>query len=118
VERGVGLVGETGKALALIVEQVVRLNGLVMSIATSAQEQSLGLQEVNTAVNQMDQVTQQNAAMVEQATAASHSMAHEAEGLARLVGQFRIGGATDADAGGPSPIAGKSRTRSEESIMF
>jgi methyl-accepting chemotaxis protein len=118
VEMGVGLVGETGKALALIVEQVVRLNGLVMSIATSAQEQSLGLQEVNTAVNQMDQVTQQNAAMVEQATAASHSMAHEAEGLARLVGQFRIGGATDADAGGPRPIAGKSRTQSVESIMF
>jgi methyl-accepting chemotaxis protein len=112
VAMGVDLVGETGKALALIVDQVVRLNGLVTDIATSAQEQSLGLQEVNTAVNQMDQVTQQNAAMVEQTTAASHSMAHEAEELARLVGQFRLGGTADAEAAGAKPGAGKNLGRS------
>jgi methyl-accepting chemotaxis protein len=91
VETGVRLVGETGKTVGLIVEQVIRLNGLMTEIAASAQEQSIGLQEVNSAVNQMDQVTQQNAAMVEQATAASHSLGQEAEGLARLVGQFRLG---------------------------
>ena len=60
-------------------------------LAASAKEQATGLGEVNTAVNQMDQVTQQNAAMVEQATAASHSLSGEAAELARLVGQFRIG---------------------------
>jgi methyl-accepting chemotaxis protein len=49
----------------------------VADIAASAQEQATGLQQVNTAVNQMDQVTQQNAAMVEQATAASHGLAQE-----------------------------------------
>ncbi len=93
VESGVRLVGETGKALDRIVEQVSRLNGLISDIAGSAQEQSTGLSEVNTALNQMDQVTQQNAAMVEEATAASHSLATEAEALSRLVGEFRIDGA-------------------------
>ncbi|MBA4808876.1 MAG: chemotaxis protein, partial [Brevundimonas sp.] len=53
--------------------------------------------EVNTAVNQMDQVTQQNAAMVEQSTAASHSLAQEAEALQASVAQFKVGaGAQDA----------------------
>ena len=85
------LVGETGRALGRIVEQVAKLNGLIGDIAASAQEQATGLNQVNTAVNQMDQTTQQNAAMVEQSTAASHSLAAEAEELARLVGQFRIG---------------------------
>jgi methyl-accepting chemotaxis protein len=91
VETGVKLVGETGEALGQIMDQVSGLSGLVTEIAASSQAQSAGLQEVNTAVNQMDQVTQQNAAMVEQATAASHSLDHEAEELAELVGQFRIG---------------------------
>ena len=67
------------------------MNGLVGDIAASAQEQATGLNQVNTAVNQMDQVTQQNAAMVEQATAAAHSLATEADTLAQLVGQFTIG---------------------------
>jgi len=101
VETGVKLVGETGKALTRIVEQVNRLSGLVSDIAASAQEQSTGLAEVNSAVNQMDQVTQQNAAMVEQATAASHSLAGEAEALAGLVGQFQVG----EQRGAPAPRA-------------
>jgi methyl-accepting chemotaxis protein len=98
VDAGVGLVGETGKALTRIADQVAKLNTLIGEIAASAQEQATGLGEVNTAVNQMDQVTQQNAAMVEQATAASHSLATEAEELARLVGQFEIGGGMSAPA--------------------
>jgi methyl-accepting chemotaxis protein len=91
VENGVKLVGATGSALGRIVEQVARLAGLISEIAASAKEQASGLSEVNTAVNQMDQVTQQNAAMVEQATAASHSLASEASELAALVGEFQIG---------------------------
>ncbi len=91
VENGVKLVGATGSALGRIVEQVARLAGLISEIAASAKEQASGLSEVNTAVNQMDQVTQQNAAMVEQATAASHSLASEASELASLVGEFQIG---------------------------
>jgi methyl-accepting chemotaxis protein len=91
VSSGVDLVGQAGKALDRIALQVTELNGLVAEIAASAQEQSTALAEVNTAVNQMDQVTQQNAAMVEETTAASHSLAQEAERLSSLVGQFRTG---------------------------
>ncbi|WP_309643171.1 methyl-accepting chemotaxis protein, partial [Phenylobacterium sp.] len=88
---GVDLVAATGKALESIVTQVAEINGIVAEIAASAQEQATGLQQVNTAVNHMDQVTQQNAAMVEESTAASHALAHEAKELAVLVAQFRTG---------------------------
>jgi len=98
VATGVKLVGETGKALGRIVGQINQLNALVTWIAASAQEQATGLAEVNTAVNQMDQVTQQNAAMVEQTTAASHALASEAKELARLVGQFKTGAAAPPPA--------------------
>jgi methyl-accepting chemotaxis protein len=93
VESGVRLVGETGRTLERIVAQVVRLSQLVDDIAASAQTQATGLAEVNSAVNGMDQVTQQNAAMVEQATAASHSLAGQAEKLAEMVGQFQLASA-------------------------
>jgi methyl-accepting chemotaxis protein len=96
VESGVKLVNATGHALERIVAQVARLSRLVSEIAASAQEQSSALAEVNTAVNQMDQVTQQNAAMVEQTSAASHNLSSEADALVRLVSQFRTGGAPAA----------------------
>jgi methyl-accepting chemotaxis protein len=91
VASGVNLVGETGKALTRIAQQVTEITGIVTEIAASAQEQATGLHQVNTAVNQMDQMTQQNAAMVEESTAASHSLAQEAEKLTSLVGQFKTG---------------------------
>ena len=91
VDRGVSLVGETGKALERIVAQVAEINGVVAEIAASAQEQATGLAQVNTAVNQMDQLTQQNAAMVEQSTAASHALAGEAEELVGLISRFELG---------------------------
>ncbi len=91
VGQGVDLVAQTGKALQRIATQVAEINGAVSEIAASAQEQAVGLHQVNTAVNQMDQVTQQNAAMVEESTAASHALASEATELARLMGQFMIG---------------------------
>jgi methyl-accepting chemotaxis protein len=93
VAHGVELVGETGQALARIVGQVREITGTVAEIAASAQEQAVGLAQVNTAVNQMDQVTQQNAAMVEQSTAASHALAGEAAELAKLMARFRTGAA-------------------------
>jgi methyl-accepting chemotaxis protein len=91
VSSGVQLVGETGRALGRIAAQVAEINTIVAEIAASAQEQATGLAEVNIAVNQMDQTTQQNAAMVEQSTAASRTLAGEAEQLASLVGRFRTG---------------------------
>ena len=96
VDQGVQLVGQTGKALERIVSQVAEINTVVAEIAASAQEQSTGLAQVNTAINQMDQVTQQNAAMVEESTAASHSLQHEANDLARLLGRFQLSGSGQA----------------------
>ena len=94
VDAGVDLVGQTGAALTHIADLVGRITGIVESISASAQEQATGLQQVNTAVNQMDQVTQQNAAMVEQSTAASVSLANEAAELSRSMAQFRLVGSS------------------------
>ncbi|MBX5193708.1 HAMP domain-containing protein [Rhizobium sp. NZLR3b] len=90
VENGVRLVRDTGQALTTIGSFITQINQHMDAIATSAKEQSVGLSEVNIAVNQMDQTTQQNAAMVEQSTAASTSLAQEAQKLRELVGQFRL----------------------------
>ena len=107
VGQGVKLVAQTGEALERIVAQVVQINGVVGEIAASAQEQATGLAQVNTAVNQMDQVTQQNAAMVEEATAASHALARETEELSVLIGRFEIGEETGAERPPARRPAGK-----------
>ncbi|WP_078058307.1 methyl-accepting chemotaxis protein [Rhizobium rhizosphaerae] len=91
VGNGVDLVKATGSALKVINEHVLAINGELDAIATSSREQATGLSEVNTAVNQMDQTTQQNAAMVEQATAASNALANEAERLRQMMTQFDLG---------------------------
>ena len=102
VERGAKLVGDTGKALTAIVDAIANIDALVGEIAASTQEQATGMGEVNTAVNQMDQVTQQNAAMVEQATAAAASLRSEAAGLANLISAFEIGQGRSAPAARPA----------------
>ncbi|MCZ4090513.1 methyl-accepting chemotaxis protein [Sinorhizobium psoraleae] len=90
VREGVDLVGKAGSALEKIAEQVVQINGLIRQISSSASEQAVGLKEINSAVNQMDQVTQQNAAMVEETTAASMALNDEAGALSTLVSRFRV----------------------------
>jgi len=92
VEGGVKLVNETGEALKAIEAYIVTVNDHMAAITSAAREQSVGLSEVNTAVNQMDQVTQQNAAMVEESTAASASLSEEANRLGQLIGQFQLDG--------------------------
>jgi methyl-accepting chemotaxis protein len=89
VGRGVGLVGAAGEALQAIAAKVGEVDRLISGISASAQEQATGLSQVNTAVNDMDRVVQQNAAMVEEATAASHAMKNDAERLSTLVRRFR-----------------------------
>ena len=93
VEGGVKLVRETGEALKTIEQYVVSINQHMDAIATSAREQSVGLAEVNAAVNQMDQVTQQNAAMVEETNAASATLANESARLHDLISQFTLAAA-------------------------
>ena len=98
VREGVDLVGKAGGALENIAEQVIQINGLIRQISSSASEQAVGLKEINAAVNQMDQVTQQNAAMVEETTAASMALNDEAQMLKSLVARFRAGTASVAAA--------------------
>ncbi len=106
VEAGVRLVGEAGSALTRIATQVAELNGLINNIATSATNQAAGLSEINSAVGQMDQLTQQNAAMVEEATAASHSLSDEATSLEHLLSRFSLSAAPVRKAAKPLVAVG------------
>ncbi|EJB02373.1 methyl-accepting chemotaxis protein [Rhizobium leguminosarum] len=91
VLTGVRLVSDTGRALKVIEQHVSLINTELEAISSSTIEQSTGLAEVNSSVSQMDQVTQQNAAMVEEATAAVSVLAEEVEQLSRLVAGFELG---------------------------
>jgi methyl-accepting chemotaxis protein len=91
VKSGVELVTETGQSLQEIDVIITKINEHMAAIATSTNEQSTGLSEINVAVNQMDQLTQQNAAMSEENTAATSSLAEEANSLSEIVRMFDIG---------------------------
>jgi methyl-accepting chemotaxis protein len=102
VASGVALVAGTGKALERILGRFTEINDAVADIAAGTKEQATGLAEVNTSINQMDQTTQQNASMVEETTAASHTLAQEAMELSRLVMQFTV---RTQEAAAPSRVA-------------
>jgi methyl-accepting chemotaxis protein len=112
VSKGVDLVGKTGEALQRIVEEVAQINGIVSGIASRSNEQSSGLVNINAAISQMDDVTQQNAAMVEESAGASQELAKGAEDLARMIDRFKLGSnvaeAEDADAASDSDVDGRS----------
>ena len=117
VGNGVELVGQAGEALRNIVGMVSEISELVSNISSSAQEQSVGIGEVNTAVNQMDQSTQRNVAMVEETTAATMSLDNDAQELARMVGRFktRDGKQPSRRASAPSaPAAPKAPSAKEK----
>ena len=99
VKGGVTLVLSTGEALKEIEELVHRVNEHVATIARAAGEQSAALGEINTSVNHMDQMTQQNAAMVEETTAASQVLASESRQLTATLAKFRLDGAAQASQG-------------------
>jgi methyl-accepting chemotaxis protein len=94
VSTGSGLVQEAGQVLAAISKQITTVSQHVEMIATASADQSAALQEINVSVNRMDQMTQQNGAMVGETSESSHRLAQEAQALMQLVQQFRI----DADA--------------------
>ncbi|TKT77424.1 PAS domain-containing methyl-accepting chemotaxis protein [Aquamicrobium sp. LC103] len=91
VRNGVELVGETGEALEEMIGQVEEISVNVAAIVASAKEQAISLAEVNQAISTIDKGTQQNAAMVEESTAASHTLAKQAASLFSLIGKFRTG---------------------------
>ncbi|AGS25510.1 methyl-accepting chemotaxis protein [Rhizobium etli] len=96
VETGAALVVSAGDALRAIASQVLQINDVIRQISASASEQATGLREINNAVGQLDEFTQRNAAMVEETSAASAGLDHEAQSLSSLVKQFKI---RDTDKG-------------------
>jgi methyl-accepting chemotaxis protein len=95
VERGVKLVNEAGRALATIVEMVGQIDAVIRDIAQSSLDQASDLKDVNVAIGQMEQATQQNAAMAHQASASSMGLRSEALELRGLVGRFALSAAPD-----------------------
>ncbi|CAN0626406.1 Methyl-accepting chemotaxis protein I [Burkholderia multivorans] len=90
VDAGAKLVEEAGSTINEVVQSVKRAADLVSEIAAASDEQSTGIGQVNTAVSQMDQVTQQNAALVEEAAAATQAMAEQAKALRQAVAVFQV----------------------------
>ena len=92
VEAGTTLVDEAGQSMEGIVTQVKRVSALISEISSASMEQSSGISQIGDAVNQLDQVTQQNAALVEESAAAADSLKNQSQRLAELVSVFKITG--------------------------
>jgi methyl-accepting chemotaxis protein len=98
VDAGSKLVGEAGMTMNEIVDSVKRVTDIMAEIMAASQEQSAGIEQVNQAIGQMDQVTQQNAALVEEATAAAQSLQDQAGKLTEVVSLFKLDGMHAAKA--------------------
>ena len=91
VENGTQLVSNAGQSMEDIVAQVQRVSDLIGEMSSATGEQTIGISQVGEAVMQLDQVTQQNAALVEQSAAAADSLKHQAARLSEIVSVFRLG---------------------------
>ena len=107
VSSGADLVNQTGESLETIVSSVKEVSGLIADIATASNQQSSGIGEVNSAVGQMDEMTQQNAALVEENSAAAQSMLEQSQQLEQMVNYFRLT-ADDTSVRSAAPTNGAS----------
>ena len=96
VKNGVQLVNQAGEALGGIVESIGKVAGIVGEISSASQEQASGIQEINSSVASMDDMTQQNSALVEESTAAARALSDQASKLTELMGFFRLDDGGDA----------------------
>ncbi len=112
VASGVELVGEAGKSLKRIAGRVIEIDSVAAATATGLQEQSAGLQTVNDALRRLDQITQQNAAMVDKTTAAGRSLLSQGETLSRLLGLFSLDRPAPAHRGTAEDAPLRDRRRS------
>ena len=96
VDSGTQLVANAGDTMNEIVQGVQRVNGIIGEISTAAAEQSDGISQVNVAVTQLDQMTQQNGALVGESTAAAENLRQQAQRLAELVAVFQVSGSAAA----------------------
>jgi PAS domain S-box-containing protein len=111
VEDGSVLVSESGQTLEQIVASVRKVSAIVAEIAAASREQSSGIEQVNKAVVQMDQMTQQNVALVQEASAASQAMAHQARVLSETMSRYRIGASSGSAVGAPTGAARLTRPK-------
>ncbi|PDT12660.1 methyl-accepting chemotaxis protein [Rhizobium sp. J15] len=114
VAAGVGLVNQTGDALLKIEEQINRISDSIASLVQSYREQATGLQEINGAINQMDQATQQNAAMVEETNAACQELLTQGRLLQDSAGRFTVAGSA---ASQPKPAQSVRQPRTEQRVV-
>ncbi|SEP89548.1 methyl-accepting chemotaxis protein [Nitrosomonas ureae] len=98
VENGTNLVNEAGKTMEEIVTSIKHVAEIMSEITAASQEQSSGIEQVNQAVTQMDEVTQQNAALVEEAAASAESLENQAKDLTGAISIFKVGQATSNTA--------------------
>ena len=109
VDGGVKLVEDAGQAMSEIVSGVQRVTDIIGEITSAASEQSVGIGDVNQSVNQIDQMTQQNAALVEESAAAAESLREQADRLASVVRQFRLSEGQGAAQPGRTAYASAAR---------
>ena len=102
VDAGGRLVDEAGTTMQEIVQGITRVTDIMSEIASASAEQTVGIEQVNEAITQMDGVTQQNAALVEEAAAAAGSLQDQAATLAQLVSVFKVGAAEERPSGSRS----------------
>lgn len=112
VEEGSKLVDRAGKTMEEIVNSIKGVNAMMAEITKASEEQSTGIEQVNQAIGQMDNVTQQNAALVEEATAAAESLEEQAHDLAVIVGSFKVDDKPMAISAPPSTT----RTAKEKAV--
>ena len=105
MESGTALVDNAGATMTEIVASVQRVTDIIGEIRAATSEQSQGIAQVNTAMNQLDQMTQQNSALVEESTAAADSLREQAMKLTQVVALFRVNGSTSEPAPASRPAA-------------
>jgi methyl-accepting chemotaxis protein len=110
VNAGSMLVAQAGSTMTDIVDSVQRVSDIITEITAASSEQSVGIDEINRAIGQMDAVTQQNAALVEESAAAAESMQHQAHNLAQVVSVFKLNGQQASVSG----LKGMKRPASKE----
>jgi methyl-accepting chemotaxis protein len=109
VEIGSRLVERAGSTMEQVVASVKRVNEIINEIAMASQEQTDGIQHIGAAITQMDSVTQQNAALVEQAAAAAESMQHQTKHLTRIVSVFKLANGGPVASGGAENVSSMRR---------
>jgi len=116
VNSGTELVNQSGQTLELIVDDVKKVGDIVAEIAASSAEQSSGIEQVNNAVNSMDELTQQNAALAEETSSASASMSEKSRQMAGLVGFFKLSQAAMGSMSQETPTSVASKPVAVQSV--